>query len=69
MTIEEEAKVYFAKLKQLGYEKRNYGRWMEEIIDTGDGFPEVKRTCPFCNHETYENYPFCPKCGAKVGEE
>lgn len=58
----------FAYLEQLGYEKRNSGRWMEELQDDGQGFPRTIYTCPFCNQVTDYDTNYCPECGARLKE-
>ena len=59
----------FAYLKQLGYEKRNSGRWMEELQDDGQGFPRTIYTCPFCSYVSYERANYCSKCGARLNDD
>jgi len=58
----------FAYLKQLGYEKRPTGRWIESLQDDGEGFPRTVFTCPFCNQTTDYDTNYCPECGARLKE-
>lgn len=55
-------------LKQLGYAKLETGRWIEEVIDEGQGFPYTELTCPFCQYKTQTESKYCPECGARLGE-
>lgn len=59
----------FAYLKQLGYEKRPTGRWVEEVTDDGKGFPRTEYTCPFCQYKTRADTNYCPECGARLSED
>lgn len=58
----------FWYLDQLGYKKVKTGRWIEELVDDGQGFPTILYTCPFCQTKG-EGTLYCPNCGSKVGEE
>lgn len=67
MELKIDDRYIFEYIRQMGYAKRNTGRWTEEIIDTGEGFPTTIYTCPFCQKKG-ENTPFCAWCGAELGE-
>jgi len=56
-------------IKQFGYEKRPSGRWIEELQDDGQGFPQPIYTCPFCSYVSYERANYCSKCGARLGDD
>ena len=64
----EESEVFWNHIRQLGWERRNTGRWTEELIDDGQGFPYIKYTCPFCR-SIGNGTKYCPECGARLGEE
>lgn len=66
MTDREREEWYREYFKQLGYEKRNVGRWIKVLTDTESGFPEERFTCPFCNHDRNEESNYCPECGARL---
>lgn len=59
---------FFWYLNQLGYKKVKTGRWIEELVDDGQGFPTVTYTCPFCKGKG-DGTLYCPHCGSKVGEK
>ena len=59
---------FFWYLNQLGYKKVKTGRWIEELVDDGQGFPTVTYTCPFCQSKG-DGTLYCPHCGSQVGEE
>lgn len=59
---------FFWYLDQLGYKKVKTGRWIEELVDDGQGFPTILYTCPFCQTKGNGTL-YCPNCGSKVGEE
>lgn len=56
-------------MRQLGYEKRPTGRWIEEIQDDGSGFPRTVYTCPFCALVSDYDTRYCPNCGARLNDE
>ena len=58
----------FWYLDQLGYRKVKSGRWIEELVDDGQGFPRTIYTCPFCNQTTDYDTNYCPECGARLKE-
>lgn len=68
LTIEEQAEAHEEILKQLGYIRINTGRWIEELQDDGQGFPQPIYTCPFCSYVSYERTNYCSKCGARLKE-
>ena len=67
--FEEKADNFGEFLKQLGYTRLETGRWIEELVDDGQGFPYIKYSCPFCQHEQQEETNYCPQCGARLNEE
>ena len=56
-------------LKGLGYTRLQTGRWIEEVIDEGQGFPYTELTCPFCQYKTQTESKYCPNCGARLKDE
>lgn len=46
-----------------------HGRWIEEVMDDGHGFPRAEYTCPFCQYKTQADTNYCPECGARLSEE
>ena len=66
--IEEKAETFSTLLKQLGYTKVQTGRWIEEVIDDGQGFPKMEYTCPICGRKSDHKANYCEDCGARLGE-
>lgn len=58
----------FTYIEQMGYKRIKVGRWVEEIVDDGQGFPTTIYTCPFCQTQG-DDTMFCPSCGARLKEE
>ena len=67
--FEEKADNFGEFLKQLRYTRLETGRWIEELVDEGQGFPYIKYSCPFCRYEQLEVSNFCPKCGARLSDD
>lgn len=58
---------FFEMADQMDYRKVIRGRWIEEIVDDGQGFPKTIYHCPFCNKEG-NGTNYCPECGARLVE-
>lgn len=67
--FEEKAEKFRVFLEQLGYTRLQTGRWIEEVIDDGQGFPYTEYTCPFCQYKTQAETNYCPECGARLKDE
>ena len=59
---------FFEMADQMDYRKVIRGRWIEEIVDDGQGFPKTIYHCPFCNTEGNGTH-YCPECGARLNDE
>ena len=59
---------FFEMADQMDYRKVIRGRWIEEIVDDGQGFPKTIYHCPFCNSEG-NGTNYCPECGARLKDE
>lgn len=60
---------FFEMADQMDYRKVIRGRWIEEIVDDGQGFPHTEYTCPFCQYKTQTESKYCPECGARLKDE
>ena len=56
---------FFEMADQMDYRKVIRGRWIEEIVDDGQGFPHTEYTCPRCG-KVGEGTNFCPYCGTDM---
>lgn len=65
--FEKKAMMFEEHMKKLGWTRLETGRWVEEVIDDGQGFPYIKYTCPFCQN-VGNGTKYCPECGARLGE-
>lgn len=66
--FEQKAELFRIYIEQLGYTRLNTGRWIEEVVDDGQGFPKTVYHCPFCNAEGNGTH-YCPECGARLKDE
>ena len=69
MTFEEKAMMFEEHMKKLGWTRLETGRWIEKIVDEGQGFPYTEYTCPFCQYKTQTESKYCPNCGARLNDE
>lgn len=67
--FEEKAEKFRVFLEQLGWIRLQTGRWIEKIVDDGQGFPYTEYTCPFCQYKTQAETNYCPECGARLNDE
>ena len=56
---------FFEMADQMDYRKVIRGRWIETIVDDGQGFPHTEYTCPICG-KVGEGTNFCPHCGTDM---
>lgn len=69
MDFEERAENFRIFMSQLGYTRVMTGRWIEEVEDSGQGFPTTIYICPICGERYESQTNYCPNCGSRLGDE